>query len=648
MNELNENDLGDLLVRLHDSIDQSTVMMPTAASQQIRRRAQHLARRRSAVSALAACGAVASLAAIAVIVAVSVKGDDRGVTRLVPLDPTTDSNPTSEPVSSAEPAPDPSTAPVVSNIPATSNAGEVPSVPLRPADNDWQVLPAAPLAERAGAAVVTVGDQLIVWGGGVPNHLDGSEPPYNDGAVLDITTGQWHSMADSPLTGGSSTGVALDERAIFVDAFGASASYDPATDTWTPIQGLAPWLVEIVTWHGQPFGNTGTAFAQLGPTGFESSLTPFDSDMQNVRLAVVGDELMMFGEGTGSALKGGRWNSGLFTPLATAPPIDITGGMFGVGAVGGRAVVVSWTMGALAYDPATDEWSRLPDVPGFPTKCQPQVAGVGTTAVVRMCGFVAVLADDSPSWVISSPFAGSIDMGLHIDGDRIIAGGSTTVGDPAGQLLTPIIMGFVTVQREASPTGFSSIGSGAPNGKQISAYLSASGCTLTIDADVIDQRTLADAATESTVDPAPSSVTWGGAAGTATLRCGSADAYLRAFSSLQTLGEQTVPVDATDEIEALGVEPTETVEALIEAIWPALQQRYADDEVPAQIALTWDPDGSPIATIEVLGFADDSITGVAYAIYGRSTPAGWVVDRATVATICARGVADLTGGLFCI
>ena len=363
MNELNENDLGDLLVRLHDSIDQSTVMMPTAASQQIRRRAQHLARRRSAVSALAACGAVASLAAIAVIVAVSVKGDDRGVTRLVPLDPTTDSNPTSEPVSSAEPAPDPSTAPVVSNIPATSNAGEVQSVPLRPADNDWQVLPAAPLAERAGAAVVTVGDQLIVWGGGVPNHLDGSEPPYNDGAVLDITTGQWHSMADSPLTGGSSSGAPLDGQAIFVDATGASASYDPATDAWAPIQGLAPGLVQVVEWQGQLFGNTGTAFAQLGRDGW-SSLIRFENDMQNVRLVVVGTELMMFGGGTGSALQGGRWDLGLWTPLTPAPPIDISGGMFGVGAVDGRVVAVGWSMEALTYDPATDEWSRLPDVPG--------------------------------------------------------------------------------------------------------------------------------------------------------------------------------------------------------------------------------------------------------------------------------------------
>ncbi len=647
MNELNENDLGDLLVRLHDSIDQSTVMTPAAASQQIRRRAQHLARRRSAVSALAACGAVASLAAIAVIVAVSVKGDDRGVTRLVPLDPTTDSNPTSEPVSSAEPAPDPSTAPVVSNIPATSNAGEVPSVPLRPADNDWQVLPAAPLAERAGAAVVTVGDQLIVWGGGVPNHLDGSEPPYNDGAVLDISTGQWHSMADSPLTGGSSSGAPLDGQAIFVDATGSSAAYNPTTDTWVQIHGLAGGLNQIIVWDGTLVGTDGSGVAQLGTDGWLAMPIP-DPAMHSGALVAVGDDLMLFAEGVAGGVVGYRYGDGVWTELSEAPPIDLTGEMFGVGAVDGRVVAVDWTMQAGVYDPATGQWARLPDVPGLPTKCQPQVAAIDATTVARMCGFVAVLPQTSSSWAISSPPSGPIDLGLHIDTDRVIAGRSMTIGDPAGQLLTPIVMGIITIDASALPNDFGSSGGGAPTVDRLSAHLSSSDCVLTVSADAIAQRTQVDAYDSAVTDLPPASITWGDTSGTAELRCGDGNAYRQALSTLLTAGERTVPVDATNEVMALGIAPAATAEELPEALWPALQQRHTDDEFAPQIAVTWEPGGSPIATIEVLGFADDSVFGLAYAIYGRSTPAGWVVDRATVASICRRGVAAGTNGQFCI
>ena len=113
--------------------------------------------------------------------------------------------------------------------------------------------------------------------------------------------------------------------------------------------------------------------------------------------------------------------------------------------------------------------------------------------------------------------------------------------------------------------------------------------------------------------------------------------YELALSALRTSDERTIGSDATDEIQSLGVEPATTQEALFESIWPLLKQRFTDGEQQPQIGLTWHPEESWI-TIEVLGLADDSVIGFAYTIIGRPTDDGWVVDRATKASICARGV----------
>jgi hypothetical protein len=163
---------------------------------------------------------------------------------------------------------------------------------------------------------------------------------------------------------------------------------------------------------------------------------------------------------------------------------------------------------------------------------------------------------------------------------------------------------------------------------------------LTVSSGPVEQVTMASATVEATSQPVPASVTWGGLAGTADLACPDTRAYEVAFAHLRTTGERTTERDATDEILALGVSAAATPEALVESIAAQLALRFAGGDLPAEIGLSWNPkDGPTIATIDVMVRDDDSVAGHAYTIDGRSSDAGWEVERAMRSSICSRGSA---------
>ena len=265
--------------------------------------------------------------------------------------------------------------------------------------------------------------------------------------------------------------------------------------------------------------------------------------------------------------------------LPTGPLDNVSGQMVGAGAVDDRLVLVDWTMRAAAYDPVAATWERLPDVPGFSYKCRPQVVDVGGTAVTSGCGFVAALADGDAYWTMSSPFAGTIDLGLHATANALIAGGSILEGDPAGVLLSPIQIGGLTIDPAAAPAGFR--GSGDSIDRQSAGHLQLARQRLR------GQRRQPSRSTRSRW-PRRSSrqrpnrrrdrSTWGGFIGSFELACPDRAGYELALSALRTAGERTTAVDATDEILSLGVQPAPTPEGLIESIWPLLEQRFTDGD----------------------------------------------------------------------
>lgn len=102
----------------------------------------------------------------------------------------------------------------------------------------WEQLPRAPLEGRTSASVVAIDDRLFVFGGWAflcpPNADCGgpSDPPFTDGAVLDLGSREWSPIADAPFPlYGASTGVVDGD--IYVLHRRRLLSYAPGEDAWT-------------------------------------------------------------------------------------------------------------------------------------------------------------------------------------------------------------------------------------------------------------------------------------------------------------------------------------------------------------------------------------------------------------------------------
>ena len=108
-----------------------------------------------------------------------------------------------------------------------------------------------PLSERHDEVRVAAGDRLLIWGGqSAESSMTGTT--FGDGAVLDVTTGRWSEVSESPFPHGlfSATGVFDGEEFVIVGTEcderipapttgqlpvctgPAAAAWDPSEDSW--------------------------------------------------------------------------------------------------------------------------------------------------------------------------------------------------------------------------------------------------------------------------------------------------------------------------------------------------------------------------------------------------------------------------------
>jgi hypothetical protein len=230
--------MADLRERLHDLAGSPPALSPESIGRRVERRRT---RRRLVV---------AGGAALAVVLVVA--GATFAFVRDDPSDPSVFVG-----------GPSTTAAPMTSTT--TSSAplvpGELPPPDTAVANPGWGRLDPGPLLPRDGYSVVWTGDEMIVWGGRVPE----SEPVYADGAAYDPAAQSWRVLAPAPIAGRDDH-VAVwtgDEMIVWGAAGGApnGAAYDPSTDTWRPI---APSPLDSLTvyagvWIGDEmfvYGNT--------------------------------------------------------------------------------------------------------------------------------------------------------------------------------------------------------------------------------------------------------------------------------------------------------------------------------------------------------------------------------------------------------
>ncbi|HLN07301.1 MAG TPA: kelch repeat-containing protein, partial [Acidimicrobiales bacterium] len=128
----------------------------------------------------------------------------------------------------------------------------------------WSKMSPAPIAPRAGEAVVWTGQELLVWGGSTT--AVGGSKLYGTGAAYDPSTNSWRMLPPAPLSPRTDASAVWtgNEMVIFggydyESSIGGTrvtnnaASYDPSTNSWRmlPPAPLSPRAGAIAVWTGK-------------------------------------------------------------------------------------------------------------------------------------------------------------------------------------------------------------------------------------------------------------------------------------------------------------------------------------------------------------------------------------------------------------
>jgi hypothetical protein len=316
----------------------------------------------------------------------------------------------------------PSTPPT--SLPAVeppASPGELPSPDSSSVNDGWERLDPGPLAPRDGHSVVWTGDEMIVWGGRVPESV----PVYSDGAAYDPDTSEWRMLPDAPISGRADH-VAVwtgDEMIVWSAAGGApsGAAYHPTTDAWRTI-AHSPLDVDTVyagVWTGKEmlvYGQTPTGavaaaydpvadtWRTLPPTSHRSTSTTFPLMVWTGEVAVVLERLPGLNDMPYAVYdpQVDEWHE------RTAPEIriqalgaDVLDGHVYVGShyPGQRTTPATPTRAGMAsYDPRGDSWDLRTPFPVVGCETLPTLLGLDNLLFESHCGVMALYDPDDDAW----------------------------------------------------------------------------------------------------------------------------------------------------------------------------------------------------------------------------------------------------------
>lgn len=265
------------------------------------------------------------------------------------------------------------------------------------AGRGWVRLPDAPLSPRSRSVVASVGERVVVVGGWemlCPPTADcpfPEEPLRADGAVLDLRTARWSSMAAAPfgVVGDQRRTVAMGGSLFTVTGCRSGVGcagppelleYDVAADRWHEhgrVPGMRTTYVALVEVGDGLLVHRGSdeqgraADLLFDPaTGAWEALP--DDPLPEVydRYAVaVGDDLVLAGSPTAALEDGGVPDTKLLARLDLARRTwtrlpDAPGAGYQLWAAGDRLLLNGHLRPAWILDPATGRWSGLPALDG--------------------------------------------------------------------------------------------------------------------------------------------------------------------------------------------------------------------------------------------------------------------------------------------
>ena len=499
-------------------------------------------------------------------------------------------------------------------------------------------IPTPPLSDRQAALQTAGGDWILVVGGFVPNDLDGAEPPYRDGAVLDLSSNEWHPL-EPFLPGGFAHAVWTGDEFVVSNA-GVLATLDPVSRRWREVavpddlaaeSALAD--TQFLAWfEGEvlmPFA--GVAWDPSTDEWRRTAAAP--ATLSEPTADSAGGGLVVSGANLNSAQGpiGYRYDPTDDRWTAIPGPDQAVYQGDAIGVVDDELIVVSWlTMSATALDLQTSTWRELPPFPRLAVKCLSQVESApGGIAVVAMCGQFAALAPGADHWVAFQPPDRAPSLGLIDLGHRLVANGTVLdvssdrwIGSPE---LGPVAVGGVTIDRTVDPVLRSN-----QLGESVDVQFGVLDCNLNVrPGSDTSQRTFA--AARSAAAGGAAEVDWNNRAGTYSLSCPTPATYEQAFDAIAVGGERGSPRDASAVFEPLGPQPNP--DALVEAAAAVLTQRAVDAGRTPRIGGGIVGQAPPVIVLD--DFYDDELTaGDTYDIRLRETDDGWIIVSAAIREIC--------------
>lgn len=622
------DEFGGLLNELHDDLPRASRQADAVKRSVLEghaRRVRHRRLRSVAVVSIGCAVAVAGLVAVA-----QTAGRDEPLIR-------TDQS--TAPDNDALQDDEPLTSDLTPTAPPSVTPDESGQSPWR------QMIPDPPLEERAAELVVSMGDSVFVWGGFVPNHQDGSEPPFSDGAIGDLEDGTWRPVAQVPLSSGFASGVWTGSEVVVSNA-GLIAAYDPTTDSWrtlTPPAPLGPEtqhlgslsddvVLPLAGYVWNPANDNWRDIAAMPDVLSAPRIDQYDED-----LIVSGASRT---SPTGAMAFRYDAEADIWIELP-APDIQVYEGA-ATGVVGDDLVVVSWaSMRATALDLATLQWRDLPTFPQFTVKCLANLEPVADSIiVVSMCGQHAALTPGADKWVAFDPPTTSSTFGLHsvnggllIDGSVLATASDDWIRSPqlgrvsaAGATIDRSVQPEVVVTAPTASIGLSQVAA-------LTVEMTAIECVLVVsNGDPVEQRTVSAAREQSR--SAPDAVDFLNQFGSYSLSCPSGDAYVEAFGALTVRGERGESQDSLL-LFSPPLLATETPEDMVNAIADFVAAADAALGRDSSIGL-YGPIGDPV-TVVIDSYYDDGATqGSTYTVTLNETEAGWIIVDATVQAICTR------------
>jgi hypothetical protein len=282
----------------------------------------------------------------------------------------------------------------------------------------WTRLADAPFA-RSGSVSVWTGRGLIVWGG---SSSDGTYP--NGGALYDARSRHWQRIPPAPISGRSAAAVAWTGTRLVVwggygapggRVFGDGAAFDPVSRSWTkisaaPISARTPagwaWTEEeFLIWGDASRTATSRDGAAYNPaTNTWRRLPPSPLALNQASVALIAGEMIVYGahleggnrattkhaQGMAYAPRTNRWR--ILAPFPLSPQAST------VSAIDGTVVAWDYALNAARYDPSSNRWTRLPNLPLRGGECYPTSTSVAHLVIGWYCGTGATFNARTGVW----------------------------------------------------------------------------------------------------------------------------------------------------------------------------------------------------------------------------------------------------------